>query len=161
MRNFLNASSLEQNAYWFAAYCYGFSASHLTETIQATALLINKTSIHPSMNFNSQERFGLYSQIEEPKSLNVVSQENQPMIHHYSWVRSQESLLQKTKSWGKSHLENWEEWIKEKRKTLHFVEVQPFFDPLNENPNFPHEKNQQPIKLSRNEVLRQQIYELL
>ena len=82
------------------------------------ALLVRKSAIEsPEMILDILERKGLYDQIKGPKM--VVSK---PVVHHYSWVRTEQELRQKVRSWGHRHDRKWEDLI-EKEFSSHLREL--------------------------------------
>jgi hypothetical protein len=43
----------------------------------------------------------------------MILNNNIPMIHHYSWVRTKEQMLQKVKAWGHNADKDWVSLIEE------------------------------------------------
>ena len=39
--------------------------------------------------------------------------DNEPLIHHYSWVRTKEEMLKKVLNWGHKNDKNWSDLIEE------------------------------------------------
>ncbi len=122
------------DALWFYAYRYGFLPSLLAPDFQLTGLLVRRRSVSPLLLFNSQERFGIFSGLAGAKRMQIVGLDGKPMIHHYSWVRPEAERLKKSRTWGKKHLRNWEEWLEKNQnsnpETDSYREVPPYFDPL-------------------------------
>ena len=72
------------------------------------ALLVRKAAIESSeMILDVLERKGLYDQIEGRKMV-----ASKPLVHHYSWVRTEAELRQKVRTWGHRHDQNWTALIK-------------------------------------------------
>ena len=161
MKSWLENQKVLQNAYWLSAYCYGFSAEKQLKQIQQTALLVQKKAINPSQIFHSQERFGIFCSIEEPKKTHICSIDNTPMIHHYSWVRKKKEIQKKIQAWGKAHLKNWKNWLKTNSLEEDWILIFPFFDPLKVRKNFPHKINNNPLKITATTARKKQIYDLL
>jgi hypothetical protein len=118
------------DALWFFAHCYGFLPSKRSSQIQQTALLVKRSAISPLKILSAQERFGLLSGLSGAKRLQIMGLDGHPMIHHYSWVRSPEERLHKSRTWGKKHLCNWAEWLESPPEENSYVEVIPYFDPM-------------------------------
>lgn len=118
------------NALWFFAYQYGFSPFNPSPDYQLTGLLIRRRSIFPLLLFNLQERFGIFSGISGAKRCQITGFDGKPMIHHYSWVRPHEEQIKKSRTWGKRHLRNWEEWLQTAQEKDCTRESPPYFDPF-------------------------------
>jgi hypothetical protein len=58
-----------------------------------------------------RERAGTYHLIEGKKA-RFVSKDT-PLFHHYSWVRSQDEMLKKVRTWGHRNERDWEALVKE------------------------------------------------
>ena len=43
----------------------------------------------------------------------IVDKDGNPMIHHYSWVRTKDEMIQKVKSWGHNIDKDWISLIEE------------------------------------------------
>lgn len=126
-----NTKREKADAYWFSSYCYGFEASKRAPHEQQTALLVKRSAISPLKVLNAQERFGIFGSVPGSKRLNIVGLNGNPMIHHYSWVRTNEEILKKITTWGKKHERNWGEWIQSKQREMkQYQNVTPYFDPL-------------------------------
>lgn len=37
----------------------------------------------------------------------ILSEEGNPIVHHFSWVRNKEDMLKKVKNWGHNSDKNW------------------------------------------------------
>jgi hypothetical protein len=60
--------------------------------------------------FTPGERWGIVSSLL-PNAVLVYSTDGTPMIHHYSWVRTKEEMLQKVKSWGHRDDTDWQNLV--------------------------------------------------
>lgn len=119
------------DAYWFSAYCYGFAASKRAPHEQQTALLVKKKKLTSLKILNSSERFGIFASLTGPKKFQTKGLDGKPMIHHYSWVRSEDECLKKVKTWGKRHQCDWPSWIQKAKIEMNsYKTVIPYFDPL-------------------------------
>lgn len=119
------------DALWFNAYCYGFESSKRAPYLQQTALLTKRSVLSPLKILNAQERFGIFAWIPGPKRLQINGLDEEPMIHHYSWVRPFEECLKKSKTWGKKHLCDWTSWLKNAENAMKdYQTVSSYFNPL-------------------------------
>jgi hypothetical protein len=101
------------NALRFESYFYFREPSYRAkEQFPLNALLVKKQAIDsPEMILDVLERKGLYDQIEGPKRSHLRGLDQQPLVHHYSWVRTPEELKQKVCTWGHRHDKEWLELI--------------------------------------------------
>ncbi|NGX37049.1 MAG: hypothetical protein K1000chlam2_00199 [Chlamydiae bacterium] len=141
----------EYSALHLACYWYFREASYRAKKIEDTPLLTCKSALHYDALMNSEERGGTY-QILEGKKLRYACKED-PLIHHYSWVRSKEECLRKVRSWGHSCERDWERHVEEEfskpfsgRDFVHgytFTKVEPYlktgsYQPSNQKPDNVH-----------------------
>lgn len=122
------------------AYYYALRATLRAEKIVNLPLLVKKETFSPLTLFNDLDRLGAYQAHVGPKRDKVVGIDGYPLLHHYSWVRTKEECLLKTRTWGHRHDEDWPQVIEEafsgnmKRLfgTEHtFKEIpESYFDPL-------------------------------
>ena len=68
--------------------------------------MAKRAALQPGWFITPADRAMLQGIIPEPK-LNMVTYGAKPLVHHYSWVRSREEMLQKVKSWGHNQDRNW------------------------------------------------------
>lgn len=149
-------SHLQAEAHRFATYLYALRAIQRAKKITNATLLVKRETLAPLTLFNPLERIGAYQVHPGPKGERRVSLKGMPMVHHYSWVRTQEECLQKTRTWGHRHDQDWPKLIEETFQgtakqlfdlDLEFEEIEaPYFDPLSvslpkkpvESASFPH-----------------------
>lgn len=96
--------------------CYWYFRSELyrAKKTEECALLLKKSVIDRDFIFHEAERWNFLNRIHpEQYQLHVASFDGEPMLHHYSWVRSKEQMLQKVSAWGHSNDTNWKELIEE------------------------------------------------
>lgn len=134
--------TIDCNAARFSSYFYFRKASSRATMFPLNALLIKKDIVEPEKILSVYERKGLFEEIDEPKINHVMGLDGKPLVHHYSWVKPQEELRHKVKSWGHHFEKNWEELLeKEFSKEfsgvddlygLTYEEVEQLHDPLKE-----------------------------
>lgn len=108
---FRNSSWQEFDAIRLANYWYFRKATLRATTWEDSPLLAKRNKLSAGKIMNPEERAGTYSQIEGEKQRYLVSKEGIPIVHHYSWVRSKEAMLQKVRSWGHREERNWEKLV--------------------------------------------------
>jgi hypothetical protein len=106
MKNFLESIiPFETDAYIFSCYWYFREPIYQALEKEYCGLLANKTRLKKDYMFTNLERWG----IRYDKELTIhsnVSIDN-PLIHHYSWVRNKEAMLAKVKNWGHKSDRDW------------------------------------------------------
>ena len=98
----------ESKTYWFTCNWYFRSPKYQAIQREAAGLLIRKELCNWNLT-STQDRQQLFNSLS-----NLVHGErqpilvnNEPMIHHYSWVRSQEEMLRKVQNWGHRNDKDW------------------------------------------------------
>lgn len=153
------------NAHRLAGYFYFREAKFCAKTWMPVSLLVRKDAIDPEILFDLFERQGIFDRLAGQKMQMTVGLDGKPLTHHYSWVKTKEEMLVKTRSWGHRDDENWQELIeKEFSRTfsgvdnfyhLTYDEVDPWRDPLRVQPFFPTEKAiQNKLKFDRNSFFK-------
>ncbi len=76
-----------------------------------SAVLVKKRAVDPSLLLSKEERDELYHSLPGPKRRHVIGVDGLPLVHHYSWVRTEEEMLKKVRSWGHKADRNWVELV--------------------------------------------------
>jgi hypothetical protein len=111
------------------------------DCFQPVALLARKEAIDShEILLDIEERRGSYHQIQGCKRYRVTGLDGEPLIHHYSWVRTEEELRKKVTTWGHRYDKEWLALIddelchpfrgQEKVHGLKYETVKPYCDPL-------------------------------
>lgn len=94
-------------------YWYFRESRFQAKTWEHTPLLIRKAILDGPLIMTENERAGMFDGCAGKKMKGVPGNDELPIFHHYSWVRTKEQLLRKVKSW--SH--NWQrDWTNEVEK---------------------------------------------
>lgn len=156
------------------AYYYALTPTLRAKNVVNLPLFVKRDTLVLLTLLNSLERIGAYQAHLGPKRERVVGINGFPFVHHYSWVRTKEECLTKSRTWGHRNDENWPMLIEEAFSGKHtylfgtkheFEEIpKPYFDPF--QVSFPSEKSTyQPknvIKINDSELLKKEIeYALL
>ena len=100
------------DSYKLACYWYFREENYRATSWEDSPVLVRKRLA----NFNPDnlylEREQVYEALDVMKR-RLVTQDGVPMIHHYSWVRTKEQMLQKVKAWGHSSDKDWIALIEE------------------------------------------------
>ena len=94
-------------------YWYFREDRYQATTFEASALVVRRDQITHQGIFSTGERHGLHEFAKGKKDEWALSADGRPMIHHYSWVRSQEEMLKKVRSWGHNLDKDWEALVRD------------------------------------------------
>jgi hypothetical protein len=100
------------DSYKLGCYWYFRDANIRATTYEDSPVLIRKNLVAIDPNNLYIEREQLHEVLNVPKR-RMVLQNNTPMVHHYSWVRTKEQMLQKVKAWGHNTDKDWVSLIEE------------------------------------------------
>lgn len=95
------------NYYYFREICYQ------SEIFEDSIVLARKSLLTEEMVMDFLDRDKIFRDIAEPKARMVLGQDGQPLVHHYSWVRTKEEMIKKVSTWGHSHERNWVQLVEE------------------------------------------------
>lgn len=98
------------NSYKLANYWYFREPIYRAKQIEDSAVIVRSeysTNINLEDYGREREQFEFYN---TPRKVMI---ENQPMIHHFSWVRNKQEMLQKVKTWGHNNDKNWQILVEE------------------------------------------------
>ncbi|MBU6382725.1 MAG: hypothetical protein KGR16_00185 [Verrucomicrobia bacterium] len=153
-----------------AAYYYALRATLRAQKVVNLPLLVKKETFKPLTLFNEIDRAGAYMTHAGPKKERIVGLNGLPFVHHYSWVRTQEECLHKTRTWAHRHDEDWPTLIEKAFNghteeamfgTSHtFSEIEEsYFDPL--QVRFPSTEARPPgshvLRIAERDVRRKEI----
>ncbi len=79
------------------------------KTWEASPVLVRKKNLSKKALFHKGERDAIFSFVKGNTKIGVP---DKPLVHHYSWVRTQEEMLQKIASWGHKEDRNWQALVK-------------------------------------------------
>lgn len=102
-----------QNVVKLANYYYFRDVCYQAETFEDSVVLARKSRLTEAMIMDFLDRDKSYRDIAEPKSRMVLGTDQKPLIHHYSWVRTEEEMVKKVSTWGHSHERNWVQLVRE------------------------------------------------
>jgi hypothetical protein len=103
----------KMNVIKMANYYYFRDIIYQSETFEDSAVIARKILLTEDMIMDFLDRDKSFRAIVEPKARMVLGTDNQPLIHHYSWVRSEEEMIKKVSTWGHSHERNWVQLVKD------------------------------------------------
>jgi hypothetical protein len=94
-----------------ANYWYFREPRYRAEKLEDSVILAQKKVLTSDVLIHPNERCALYEMLPHPKRRMVTGVDGLPLVHHFSWVRTQEEMLKKVKSWGHKKDRNWEELV--------------------------------------------------
>lgn len=90
-----------------ACYWYFREPQFQATSWEEAPLFIKRSALTYDLLMHPAERAGSFASTPGNKARHVLSLENRPMCHHYSWVRSEEQMLRKVQSWGHRNECDW------------------------------------------------------
>jgi len=102
-----NFNYKDYNAIKLAAYWYFRETKFRALNIEWAGLLIKKKFLIERLILHPWLRFGMYFRIPGEKISNALGIDDEPMVHHYSWVRNKQDMLKKVTTWGHKSDRNW------------------------------------------------------
>lgn len=91
----------------FASYLYAIKPTIVAKKVVNLPLLVKRDAFSPLTLLNDLERIGAFLSHAGPKKEKIVGLDKKPFVHHYSWVRTKEECLWKTKTWSHREEEDW------------------------------------------------------
>jgi hypothetical protein len=128
----------EYNALRLGCYWYFREPIYRAKSWEDTPLLVKRGALDGESLMHPCEREGIFHLIQGKKQRKVLGGDGEPMIHHYSWVRTEAQMLKKVKTWGQNWRRDWESLVREEfshpfsgRDFVHgyeFTVVTPYID---------------------------------
>lgn len=94
--------------------CNWYFRSAVNQAIETEqcGLLIKKDLVKKEYMFTEHERW-IYRHIPNLKYVPLLALGTEPLLHHFSWVRTKEEMLTKVVAWGHKNDKNWIDLINE------------------------------------------------
>lgn len=103
VNQWLHSFNLVKNtSYSLANYWYFKSPNYRATEWESTSKVIYSKNISEKSIFGDAERDHLQNTTGDYSEYGILGLDGYPLIHHFSWVRSEEVLLRKIKTWGHS-----------------------------------------------------------
>jgi hypothetical protein len=160
---------LESSDYTFhtalkmANYWYFRESRYRAEKWEDSIVLAQRKALDAELLLRQEERGAIYDSLPGPKRRMVTGPDGRPMFHHYSWVRTEEEMLKKVRSWGHRADRDWETLVKEEFSRpfqgVDFVHgyryetIEPKFEILLDLPQFSPRGKPNVVRLSEEKVL--------
>lgn len=104
------STNLDINSYKLANYWYFREPIYRAQQIEDSAIIV-RSELSTNINLNDYDRER--EQFEYYNTKRMVMVDNQPIIHHYSWVRTKEEMFKKVQSWGHNQDKDWISLVEE------------------------------------------------
>lgn len=101
------------NTFWLTCYWYFREPIYQATSLESAGLLIKKSKCTWNVDTRSerQQLFGIEGFVNGDHQR--ILHNNEPLMHHYSWVRSESEMLKKVRNWGHKGDKSWVELVKE------------------------------------------------
>jgi hypothetical protein len=96
----------------FACHWYFREPQHRAIQLEHCGLLVKKKIINESTMFSESERWH-FRRLEGIRYAPMISIGGKPLMHHFSWVRTKEEMLNKVSGWGHKNDKDWTHLIEE------------------------------------------------
>lgn len=103
----------KMNVIKLANYYYFREVRFQSEIFEDSVVLARKNLLNEVMIMDFLDRDKIFRDIPDPKARMVLGTDGQPLIHHYSWVRTKAEMMKKVLTWGHSHERNWVQLVED------------------------------------------------
>jgi len=90
----------------FNCYWYFRDPTYQATTEEQTGLLMRRNKLDKAVHFAPGERWAYMWRPNVNIGINITTPTG-PMLHHYSWVRTKDEMLEKVKGWGHKDDRDW------------------------------------------------------
>lgn len=106
--------SSTDNHYWLTCYWYFREPMYQAMRTESAGLLIRKEKCNWLIDVRSERQ----QLLSLPNCINgdytpIVGLDGKPIVHHYSWVRTKQEMIDKVSTWGHKHDRDWISLIEE------------------------------------------------
>ncbi len=110
----LQQTDLASTAAWrFTSRCFYRDASYEALSPSDNCLLVNRSYLHSDLLWDERERFGVFYEIKGEKQCSVKDLLGQPLVRHFSGVRTKEEFAKKLTTWGHYWEQDWQALLEE------------------------------------------------
>jgi|GEM_PF-775725 len=108
-KHWLTTTGLEEyDAFRFLTQWYFRDIKYRRKMYGRTVVMAKTTSIINTKLFTKKERLGL---LKGNILGRIIGPNGEPMIHHFSWVRTKQEMLKKVRTWGHCGDRKWEDFV--------------------------------------------------
>jgi hypothetical protein len=99
--------------YWLTCYWYFREPIYQATKTESAGLLIRKEDCNWNLHVREERQQLFNHKLINGDRISIVSKDNKPFIHHYSWYRTKEEMLKKVENWGHKNDTNWTALVEE------------------------------------------------
>ena len=107
----LTKSPFDFDAASLECFWYFRSAKNQALATEECGLLVRKSAITYERVFSDSERWA-FKYDSSIKFASMLNLEGRPILHHFSWVRTEDEMITKVAGWGHKNDRNWNDAIK-------------------------------------------------
>jgi len=107
---FLKEYKFEHSSYQLANYFYFREPIYQSYKLEDSVVLCKRELMNTNVFDKNYERQQYCANLNVPK-LRMVTFKEQPMVHHYSWVRTKEQMLKKVQTWWHREDRDWTDLV--------------------------------------------------
>ena len=104
--------SFEFDAATFSCFWYFREPIYQSLKLENAGLLLRRSKVTPELSFSQAERWG-YWQSKDIRAPQPLVLSSGPVLHHFSWVRTQAEMLEKVASWAHKNDRDWTSLVNE------------------------------------------------
>lgn len=109
----LSSGYLQYTVLKLANYWYFRQPEYQADRWEDSPVLLQRAALSPEILLKTEERQAIYDALLGPKKRMVQGMDGLPLVHHYSWVRTESEMLKKVQSWGHHKDRDWEKLVRE------------------------------------------------
>lgn len=101
------------NSYWLTCYWYFREATYQAHQTESAGLLIKRNDCNWNLDLRAERQQLFNHKLINGDHTPILSLENKPLVHHFSWVRTKQEMIQKVENWGHKNDTNWVDLVNE------------------------------------------------
>lgn len=143
----------------FATYWYDRSPTAVATCTPDGPLLIKRDLVTHDLLINPYERMGMLQSISGTPTCEWKL-DGEPIVHHYSFVRSKDELLAKVRRWGHHWERNWEELLEKQGDVVRgytYQLIDPIWNPLEVSFALPLEEREPEVRITSRDLFRLEV----
>lgn len=110
---FLNDARFTDMTYWITCYWYFRDPTYQSKSYEGCGLLIKKDKCNWNINIRDERQQFHHGPDFIHGGYNHILVNEKPMMHHFSWVRTEDEMIKKVMNWGHKNDIDWISLVKE------------------------------------------------
>lgn len=99
--------------YWLTCYWYFREPRYQSKTYEGCGLLIRREKCNWNVNIRDERQQLHIGPDFIQGGYNPILVDGEPLMHHFSWVRTKDEMLKKVENWGHKGDANWTDLVQE------------------------------------------------